>query len=166
MDKNARESERLRWQWTACPGSLVLKLMALTSDRLPPPSVDLLDMGLAAFVEQLRARDRAFAEVSSLYPDDMGEWQAAVYLLSGCETVWRVLGAAVLAERSMAPIISEIGNARRAWSASETEVMAWAAHFWEFRRNRADFPFAFGDPLFDRWVVALHLRKGRGPARA
>jgi hypothetical protein len=60
-------------------------------------------------------------------------------------------------------VISEIENPRRAWSASETEVMVWAAHFWEFRRNHADFPFALGDPLFDRWIAALHLRKGRAP---
>lgn len=140
--------------------------MTLTPDRLPPPSADLPDTGLADFIDQLSARDPAFAEASVLHPDDMGEWQAAVYLLTGCEPVWRALGAAVMAERSMAPVISEIENARRAWSASETEVMDWAAHFWEFRRHRADFPFAFGDPLFDRWVAALHLRKGRGPARA
>jgi hypothetical protein len=43
----------------------------------------------------------------------MGEWQAAVYLLTGCEPLWRMLRAAVMAERSMAPIIGEIENPRR-----------------------------------------------------
>jgi hypothetical protein len=137
--------------------------MAPDADRLPPPSADLPDAGVPDFIERLRAHDPAFAEASVLYPDDMGEWQAAVYLLTGCDPVWRVLGAGAMAERSMAPVIREIENPRRAWSASETEVMIWAAHFWDLRRNRADFPFAFGDPLFDRWITALHLRKGRAP---
>jgi hypothetical protein len=138
--------------------------MTLDPNRLPPPSADLPDTGLVDFINRLRARDPAFAEASVLYPDDMGEWQAAVYLLTGCDPVWRVLGAVAMIERSMATIISEIENPRRAWSASEDEVMAWAAHFWEFRWHRADFPFAFGDPLFDRWIAALHLRDGRAPA--
>ena len=137
--------------------------MAPDSDRLPPPSANLLDTGLAAFIDQLRARDLAFAEASVLYDDDMGEWQAAVYLLTGCDPVWRVLGAAVMAERSMAPIISEIANPRRGWSASEEEVLAWAAHFWELRRYPANFPSTFHGPLFDRWIAALHLRDGRAP---
>ncbi len=135
--------------------------MPLDPNPLPPPSADLPDTGLADFIGRLRAQDPAFAEASVLQPDDMGEWQAAVYLLTGCGPIWRVLGAAAMAERSMAPIISEIENTRRAWSASETQVMVWAAHFWEFRRNRAEFPFALGEPLFDRWIAALHLRKGR-----
>ena len=140
--------------------------MALDADRLPPPSADLPDTGLGDFLDQLRAQDPAFAEASVLRPDDMGEWQAAVYLLTGCAPLWGALGVAVMTEGSMLPVFSEIENPRRAWSASETEAMAWAAHFWEFRRNRADFPFAFGDPLFDRWIAALHLRDGRAPRRA
>jgi hypothetical protein len=68
-----------------------------------------------------------------------------------------------MAERSMLPVFSEIEKPRRAWSASETEVMTWAGHFWEFRRNRADFPSTFHGSLFDRWIVALHLRDGRAP---
>jgi hypothetical protein len=137
--------------------------MAPESDRLPPPSADLPDTGLADFIDHLRAQDPAFAEASVLHPDDMGEWQAAVYLLTCCDPVWRVLGAAVMAERSVAPIISEIENPRRAWSASEGEVMAWAAHFWELRRHRADFPSTFQSFLFERWIAALHLRDGRAP---
>lgn len=68
-----------------------------------------------------------------------------------------------MAERSMAPIISEIENPRRAWSASEDEAMAWAAHFWELRRYPAKFPSTFQSSLFERWIVALHLRDGRAP---
>lgn len=140
--------------------------MAPDSDRLPPPSADLPDTGLGDFIDQLRAQDPAFAEASVLHPDDMGEWQAAVYLLTGCDPVWRVLGAAVMAERSMAPTISEIANPRRGWSASEDEVLAWAAHFWELRRYPASFPSTFQGFLFERWIAALHLRDGRAPRRA
>ena len=143
-----------------------LGAMALDPNRLPPPSADLPDTGLGDFIERLRAQDPAFAEASVLYPDDMGEWQAAVYLLTGCDRVWRVLGAVATAERSMAPIISEVANPRRAWSASEDEVMSWAAHFWELRRYPANFPSTFHGPLFDRWIAALHLRDGRAPRRA
>jgi hypothetical protein len=137
--------------------------MAPDADRLPPPSADLPNTGLADFIERLRAQDPAFAEASVLYPDDMGEWQAAVYLLTGCEPLWRGLGAAAMIERSMAPIICEIENPRRAWSASEDEVMAWAAHFWDLRRYPAKFPSTFQSSLFERWIAALHLRDGRAP---
>jgi hypothetical protein len=140
--------------------------MAPDADWLPPPSADLPDTGLGDFIDQLRAQDPAFAEASVLYPDDMGEWQAAVYLLTGCDPLWRVLGAAAMAERSMLPVFSEIDNARQAWSASETELMAWAAHFWDFRRHPANFPSTFQGSLFDRWIAALHLRDGRAPPRA
>jgi hypothetical protein len=133
-------------------------------DRLPsPPSGDFVDP-LASFLDRLRDQDPAFAKASVLYGDEMGEWQAAVYLLTGCEPVWEALGAAVIAERSMVPVFGEIFNARRAWMASEGEVMAWAAHFWDARRHRANFPSSFQGPLFDRWTTALHLRKGRAPA--
>jgi hypothetical protein len=137
--------------------------MTLDPDQLPPPSADLPDTGLGDFIDRLRAGDPAFAEASVLHPDDMGEWQAAVYLLSGCDPLWRVLGAAAMAERSMAPIIGEIENPRRAWSGSEEEVMAWAAHFWELRRYPAKFPSTFQSSLFERWIAALHLRDGRAP---
>jgi len=137
--------------------------MTPNADRLRPPSADLPETGLADFIDRLRAQDPAFAEASVLYPDDMGEWQAAVYLLTGCGPVWRVLGAGAMAERSMAPVISEIETPRRPWSASEDEVMAWAAHFWELRRYPAKFPSTFQSSLFERWIAALHLRDGRAP---
>jgi len=140
-----------------------LGAMTPNADRLRPPSADLPETGLADFIDRLRAQDPAFAEASVLYPDDMGEWQAAVYLLTGCGPVWRVLGAGAMAERSMAPVISEIETPRRPWSASEDEVMAWAAHFWELRRYPAKFPSTFQSSLFERWIAALHLRDGRAP---
>ena len=51
------------------------------------------------WLERLRGGDPAFAEPSVLYPRDLSEWQAAVYLLTGCEQVWSVLGADALADR-------------------------------------------------------------------
>jgi len=39
-------------------------------------------------LEHLRSCDASFAQASALYPEDMGEWQAAVYLLTSCKTVW------------------------------------------------------------------------------
>jgi hypothetical protein len=137
--------------------------MTLDPNRLPPSSADLPDTGLADFIDQLRARDPAFAEASALYEDEMGEWQSAVYLLTGCDPIWRALGAAVMAERSMVPVLDEVENPRRAWSASEDEVMVWAAHFWDLHRHPAEFPSTFQGFLFDRWIAALHLRGGRAP---
>src|SRR4051794_3403328 len=73
----------------------------------------------------------------------------------------RVLGAAVIAERLVAPIISEIGNRRRALSPREGEVTAWAAHFSEPRRYPAKFPSSFQSSQFEPWIAALHLGQGR-----
>jgi hypothetical protein len=133
------------------------------ADRLPPlPGVS--GDRFAGFIDRLRAEDPAFAEASVLFEDDMGEWQSAVYLLTGCDPAWRVLGAAVMAERSMVPVLGEVENPRRAWSGSENEVMAWAAHFWDLRRHPANFPSTFQGFLFERWIAALRLRAGRAPA--
>jgi hypothetical protein len=112
------------------------------------------------FLARLRDADPSFAAASVLHPDDMSEWQAAVYLLTGCESVWRAVGAAVLGDRTIAPVVDELADPRRAWSASETEVMAWAAHLWDVDRFAARFPYVFERSLFDRWIVACHLRKG------
>ncbi len=48
----------------------------------------------ASALALLRNSDPSFAEASVLYPDDMGEWQAAVYLLTGCEEVSSAVGGA------------------------------------------------------------------------
>ena len=45
------------------------------------------------WLAHLPAGDPAFAEASALYPPDMGEWQSAVYLLTGNDGVWGELGA-------------------------------------------------------------------------
>jgi hypothetical protein len=150
--------------WTPPLSPVVLKPTMPDADRpyLPrsgDPAAPLID-----FIDQLRGRDPAFAEASVLCEEEMGEWQAAVYLLTGCDPLWRALGAAVMTARSMAPVLSEIENSRQAWSASEDEAMAWAAHFWDFRRHPASFPSTFQSFLFERWIVALHLRQGLAPA--
>ena len=118
----------------------------------------------AAFVEALRAGDPAFAEASALYAPDMGEWQGAVYLLTGCDEVWRAVGAAVLGDRSMAPLIAEMQDPARAWSHSEGAIMEWAAHFWDVNRWPARLPWSFQEFYFQRWITSLHLRKTMPPA--
>jgi hypothetical protein len=116
-----------------------------------------------AFLEALRESDPAFAEASALQADDMSEWQAAVYLLTGSDQVWAALAARVLEVRSVGPVVPELANPRRAWSGSEEQVMLWAAHFWDVDRHPARFPYEFEGFLFRRWVTALHLRKTLAP---
>jgi hypothetical protein len=117
-----------------------------------------------AWLERLRASEPAFAEASALYPADMGEWQSAVYLLSGCGEVWTRVGAAVCEERSLAPVISELEDPSRAWSSSEEAVMRWAVHFWDVDRRPTKFPYTFEPFYFHRWITALHLRQSLLPA--
>jgi hypothetical protein len=116
------------------------------------------------WLDQLRAGDPAFAEASLLYPDDMGEWQAAVYLLTGCDQVWLALAQNVLTEVSIAPVINELEGRRRAWSSSEDAVVRWAAHFWDVDRWPAKFPHVFETYYFRRWITACHLYKRITPA--
>lgn len=118
----------------------------------------------AVWLEWLRAGDPAFAEASALYPEDMGEWQAAVYLLSGCNEVWGGLAGGVLGQRSIAPAIHELEQPRRAWSSSEDVVMQWASHFWDVDRWPAKFPYAFEEFYFRRWIAACHLYRTIPPA--
>jgi hypothetical protein len=117
-----------------------------------------------AWLDHLRAGDPGFAEASLLQPWDMSEWQASVYLLTGCDEVWRALGAAVLAEHSIEPVHHELENPRRPWSSSEDQVMQWAAHFWNVDSRSVDFPWQFEQFYFYRWVAACHLRKQLPPA--
>jgi hypothetical protein len=118
----------------------------------------------SVWLEHLRVGDPIFAEASILYPSDMSEWQSAVYLLTGCQSAWVALGAAVLAERSLAPVIHELERPRRAWSSSERAVMTWAAHFWDIDRHPAKFPYSFEQFYFYRLITALHLRQRIPPA--
>ena len=116
------------------------------------------------WLDQLRTGDPAFAEASLLYPADMGEWQAAVYLLTGCDQVWLALAQHVLSDVSIAPVINELEDRRRAWSSSEDAILRWAAHFWDVDRWPAKFPYVFEAHYFRRWVVACHLYRRITPA--
>ena len=118
------------------------------------------------WLDRLRAGDPAFAEASLLYPADMGEWQAAVYLLTGCDQVWFALAQDVLRNVSIAPFITELEDRRRAWSSSEEAVMRWAAHFWDVDRWPAQFPYVFETYYFHRWIGACHLYRRFTPALA
>ena len=111
-------------------------------------------------VAGLRARHPAFAEASLLYPEYMREWQGAVYLLSGCRALWSALGNAVCAERSIFPVIDELGGQGLPWSDSEIEILEWAAHFWDVDGNPAHFPYRLEEFYFHRWIVACQLRSG------
>lgn len=119
-----------------------------------------------AWLEDLRAGDPAFAEASLLYPNDMGEWQAAILLLTGCDQVWLAIAQNVLSDVSIAPVINELEEPRRAWSSSEDAVMRWAAHFWDVDRWPARFPYVFEEFYFRRWIAACHLYKRVAPAPA
>ena len=115
------------------------------------------------WVEELRASDQTFAEASALYPPDLGEWQAAVYLLTGCYRVWRELGPQVIQRTSIAPVILELQRPGHAWSASEQAAMEWAACFWDVDRAPARVPYMVEEALFRRWVAALYLRQRLAP---
>ena len=114
--------------------------------------------------EHLRGDDPAFAQASALHPEDMGEWQAAVYLLTGCDVVWAATRTVVLAERSIGSVINELQNPSRTWASSEEAVMQWAAHFWDVNRWPARFPYVFEEFYFRRWITASHLYKKIPPA--
>jgi hypothetical protein len=118
---------------------------------------------LVAAVGELHQGDSSFAKASVLYPEDMGEWQAAVYLLSGSWVVWERLGTVVMESRSIGPVIEELEEPTYAWSGGEREVLVWAAHFWDLQGQPAHFPYRFDSVNFHRWVVACHLRKGVAP---
>jgi hypothetical protein len=116
------------------------------------------------WLDQLREGDPALGEASLHYPADMGEWQAAVYLLTGCNQVWLTLAQHVLGDVSIAPVINELEDRHRAWSSSEDAVMRWATHFWDVNRWPAKFPYVFETYYFRRWVTACHLYRRITPA--
>jgi hypothetical protein len=117
----------------------------------------------SVWLDQLRACDLSFAEASTLHPDEMGEWQAGVYLLTGCEPVWLQLGGCVLAERSLQAAVDELDQPQRWWSPGEEAAIRWAAHFWDLRHSGPGFPSEFGHFHFRRWVNACHLYKRTAP---
>jgi hypothetical protein len=120
--------------------------------------------GFKVWLEHLRAQDPPFAQASVVYPDDMGEWQGAIYLLTASSEVWNAVGDDVLANTSIAPVIDELAQPHRAWSSSEDGVMQWAAHFWDVGRCPATFPYVFAEFYFRRWISACHLYKRIPPS--
>jgi hypothetical protein len=114
----------------------------------------------ALLLAQLRSAEPRFAEASILQPDEVGGWQAAVYLLTGCGPVWEVLGSAIVAQASLEPVREELNIAGHAWTSTQRTVMEWALHFWRPDRFMAGYPANFQSFLFTRWIVAAHLRKG------
>lgn len=118
---------------------------------------------LALLLAQLRSVEPQFAEASILQPDEVGEWHAAVYLLTGCGPVWDALGPAIVAQSSVGPVREEIESSRHAWTPDQRLVLEWALHFWRPDRFAASFPATFPRFLFTRWIVAAYLRKGLAP---
>jgi hypothetical protein len=117
----------------------------------------------ALLLAQLRSAEPRFAEASILHPDEVGGWQAAVYLLSGCGSVWDALGPAIVAQASLEPVREELNIAGHAWTATQRTVMEWALHFWRPDQFMAGYPANLQSLLFTRWIVAAHLRKGMLP---
>ena len=115
------------------------------------------------WLDQLRACDLSFAEASTLHPADMREWQAGVYLLTGCDTVWSELGGRVLTERSLKATVDELDQPHRWWAPGEDAAIRWAAHFWDVRHSGPGFPSEFDHLHFRRWVNACHLYKRVAP---
>lgn len=113
----------------------------------------------AVLLAQLRAAEPRFSEASILLPDEVGEWHAAVYLLTGCGPVWERLGPPIVAQCSLGPVLEEMESARRRWTHSQRAAMEWALHFWRPDKYDASFPEAFQVFLFTRWIVAAHLQK-------
>jgi len=117
----------------------------------------------AVLLAQLRAAEPRFAEASILLPNEVGEWHAAVYLLTGCGPVWERLGPPIVAQCSLSPVMEEMESARRRWTKDQRAAMEWALHFWRPDKYAASFPVAFQGFLFTRWIVAAHLQKGVVP---
>lgn len=137
----------------------------MTSEERDPLSAAIerasaAERAFESFVAGLRDADASFAEASVLHPENMGEWQAPVYLLSGSWVVWARLGPAVMQSRSIGPVVEELEEPTYGWSGGERELLVWAAHFWNFQDYPAHFPYRFDGSNFARWIVACQLRKG------
>ncbi len=117
---------------------------------------------LASLLSRLRSAEPPFAEASILQPDEVGGWHAAVYLLTGCGSVWDALGPAIVAQASLEPVREEI-NVAGLWTETDRTAMEWALHFWRPDRFTAAYPASFPQFMFTRWIVASFLRKGLAP---
>lgn len=142
---------------------------------MPPRNRHLLDpyehdqlrhLRFATWLAQLRSEDGTFAAASLLCPDDAGEWQAAVYLLTGTHDVWRTLGRDIVEQVSIAPAILETEQPSRPWSSGEREVIRWAAHFWDVGLRHPGYPCPFDNDRFQRWIAACHLYRRTPPTFA
>jgi hypothetical protein len=118
------------------------------------------------WIDGLRNSDPTFAAASILQAEDWGEWQAAVYLVTGCHKAWAALGSEILADSSIGPVVHELDHGRRGWSSSERLLLRWAAHFWDIDISEVSFPCCFDEYNFRRWVTACHLYKHMAPQRA
>lgn len=117
----------------------------------------------ALLLAQLRSVEPSFARASILHADEVWEWQSAIYLLTGCATVWEELGSAIVANCTIRPVREEIEDPRRPWTPNQRVAMEWALHFWMPEKCTASFPVTFRRYLFTRWVVATFLRQGLIP---
>jgi hypothetical protein len=122
------------------------------------------DQQFLVWIDGLCDNDPTFARASLLHNDDLGEWQAAVYLLTGCHEAWTALGPEILASRSIWPIVQELDHGHRGWSSSELLLLRWAAHFWDVGLSEVSFPYSFDESNFRRWITACHLYKHIPPA--
>jgi hypothetical protein len=115
------------------------------------------DRQFAGWLATLRHDDPIFAQASVLAADSWGEWQAAVYLLTGSFEAWQHFAADILAEGSIAPVIRELQDPQRGWSCGEQTLLSWAAHFWNVSASQVSFPGRLDEPSFRRWTNAAHL---------
>jgi hypothetical protein len=121
------------------------------------------DQEFQHWLDQLRDADPTFARASALQRADWGEWQAAVYLLTGCWQAWTALGPDVVTTGSIAPVIDELERHRRGWSSGEQAVLRWTAHFWDTGLSEVGFPCSLDEQHFYRWITACHLYKHTTP---
>ncbi len=116
------------------------------------------------WLDGLQDTDPTFAQASVLHADDWREWQATLYLLSGCEQIWAALGPRVRADRSISPAVHGLERGRRPRSSSEHAVRRWVAHVWNDRNNsEVGLQSAFEEFYFLRWITACHLYKRIAP---
>jgi len=121
------------------------------------------DRQFADWLDQLRRGDPIFAEASVLQADGWGEWQAGVYLLTGCHEAWKTLGDQVLEEASIAPVVYELDSPTRGWSSGERTLLGWVAHFWDTDIPEGGYPYRFDEHHFRRWIRACHLYQPLAP---
>jgi hypothetical protein len=118
-----------------------------------------------AFLERACQRAPAFAEASTLYPPECSHWQAAMWLLTGCPPIWHEFRSPVLSTRSLAPVIAACTRRPpQAARGSDLLVIEWAAHLGDADQPPPAYPEGLSDPIFRRWVAALHLRRRLAPA--